>query len=153
MSPRTRRPVGRQVATPPRGTKTPGSNAGLALPHECDESSNPSAVAPDPGMAQAKRDIDGGLVDINMRATPGLDARLRARLGPWSWRKAAAAARLIAAAGEHTCGCPTQIPFNRFAAICRRAHPSNTFVRTEMHLVGELGVCAAEFLQAGDSCP
>ena len=33
-------------------------------------------------MAQAKRDIDAGLVDTDMRATPGLDAALRARLVP-----------------------------------------------------------------------
>jgi hypothetical protein len=33
-------------------------------------------------MAQAKHDIDAGLVDTDMRATPGLDARLRARLVP-----------------------------------------------------------------------
>lgn len=33
-------------------------------------------------MAQAKRDIDAGMVDTDMRATPGLDAKLRARLVP-----------------------------------------------------------------------
>jgi hypothetical protein len=82
MNPRTKRPVGRQVATPPRGVKAPGSAAGLALPHERDESTDSSAVAPDPVMAQAKRDIDAGLVDTDMRATPGLDARQRARLVP-----------------------------------------------------------------------
>lgn len=78
----TRRPVGRQVATAPRSAKAPASAAGLALPHERDESPDSAAVAPDPMMAQAKRDIDAGLVDTDMRATPGLDARLRARLVP-----------------------------------------------------------------------
>lgn len=33
-------------------------------------------------MAQAKRDIDAGQVDTDMRATPGLDAALRAELVP-----------------------------------------------------------------------
>ena len=33
-------------------------------------------------MVQAKRDIDAGLVDTDMHATPGLDADLRARLVP-----------------------------------------------------------------------
>ena len=82
MSRRTRRPVGRQVATPPRGAKAPGSAAGLALPHERDESIDTTAEAPDPLMVQAQRDIDAGMVDTDMRATPGLDAKLRARLVP-----------------------------------------------------------------------
>jgi hypothetical protein len=33
-------------------------------------------------MVEAKRDIDPGLVDTDMRATPGLDARLRIRRVP-----------------------------------------------------------------------
>lgn len=82
MNPKTRRPVGRLVATPPRGAKAPGSAAGLALPHERDESTDASAGAPDPLMAQAKRDIDAGMVDTDLRATPGLDVKLRARLVP-----------------------------------------------------------------------
>lgn len=82
MNPRTRRTVGRQVATPPRGAKAPLSAPGLALPHERDESSNTTADAPDPVIAQAKRDIDAGMVDTDMRATPGLDAKHRASLVP-----------------------------------------------------------------------
>jgi len=54
----------------------------LALPHERDESTNATALAPDPVIAQARRDIDTGLVDTEMRATPGLDASRRARLVP-----------------------------------------------------------------------
>lgn len=81
VNPRARRPVGRQVPTPPR-VKAPDSAAGLALPHERDESTDSAAVAPDPVMAQAKRDIDAGLVDTDMRATPGLDAGRRKRLVP-----------------------------------------------------------------------
>jgi hypothetical protein len=33
-------------------------------------------------MVQAKRDIDAGLVDTDMRATPGLDAQRREHLVP-----------------------------------------------------------------------
>lgn len=82
MKRKENRPVGRQRATLPRLTKAPGSPAGLALPHERDESSDSAAVTPDPVMVQAKRDIDAGLVDTDMRATPGLDAERRARLVP-----------------------------------------------------------------------
>jgi hypothetical protein len=66
----------------PRRTKAPRSAPGLSLPHERDESPDSAAVAPDPVIAQAKRDIDAGMVDTDMRATPGLDAKLRARLVP-----------------------------------------------------------------------
>lgn len=82
MKPRPGRPVGRQGATPPRGAKPPGKAAALALPHERDESTAATAEAPDPVMAQAKRDIDAGMVDTDMRATPGLDAKRRARIVP-----------------------------------------------------------------------
>jgi hypothetical protein len=54
----------------------------LALPHENDESMPATAVAPEPVMVQAKRDIDAGMVDTDMRATPGMDAELRAKLVP-----------------------------------------------------------------------
>jgi hypothetical protein len=36
----------------------------------------------DPVIVQAKRDIDAGMVDTDMHATPGLDATLRTRLNP-----------------------------------------------------------------------
>lgn len=81
--PKSRRPVGRQTATEPRPSKVPPvPGHGLALPHERDESTRATAPSPDPVMAQAKRDIDAGLVDTDMRATPGLDAKLRAKLVP-----------------------------------------------------------------------
>jgi hypothetical protein len=54
----------------------------LALPHERDQSTKTTADAPNPMMAQAKRDIDAGLVDTDMRVTPGLDAKRRDRLVP-----------------------------------------------------------------------
>lgn len=82
MNPKRRHPVGRQLATPPRGAKAPLSRPGLALPHERDESTGITTEAPDPLMVQAQRDIEAGLVDTDMRATPGLDAKRRARLVP-----------------------------------------------------------------------
>ena len=82
LNPRTRRPVGRQIPTPPRRARTPGPASGLKLPHERDESKHSTAVEPDPVMVQAKRDIDAGMVDTDMRATPGLDAERRDRLVP-----------------------------------------------------------------------
>ena len=82
MNPKSRRPVGRQLATPARGAKAPLSRPGLALPHERDQATHTTAQAPDPMMVQAKRDIDAGLVDTDMHATPGLDADLRERLVP-----------------------------------------------------------------------
>ena len=82
MNAKTRRAGAHQVAIPPLGVKAPLSNAGLKLPHERDESTNATAEAPDPMIVQAKRDIDAGMVDTDMHATPGLDAELRERLVP-----------------------------------------------------------------------
>ncbi len=64
----------------PRRAKVPRSAPSLPLPHERDEMPDPAAIVLDPVIAQAKRDIDAGMVDTDMRATPGLDARLRVRL-------------------------------------------------------------------------
>ena len=90
LKPNMRSPVGRQLPTPARVAKAsavPGSapetlGAALPLPHERDQSTGATAAAPDPVIAQAKRDIDAGLVDTDMRATPGLDAKRRAKLVP-----------------------------------------------------------------------
>lgn len=82
MTPQGRRPVGRQKGTPTRRTKAPNSPAGLPLPHERDESTATTPGPPDPAMLQAKRDIDAGMVDTDMRGTAGQDANLRARLVP-----------------------------------------------------------------------
>ena len=71
-----------EPATPLRAVRAPESAAGLALPHERDQSNDVTADAPDPLMVQAQRDIDAGMVDTDMRATPGLDAKRRARLVP-----------------------------------------------------------------------
>lgn len=82
MNPRNRRSVGRQQTTPSRGAKAPLSAPGLALPHERDESPDSPPAKPDPKMVQAKRDIDAGQVDTDMRATPGQNAKLRERMVP-----------------------------------------------------------------------
>jgi hypothetical protein len=82
MNPRNGRPVGRQQATPPRIAKAPRSAPSLALPHERDESTEVTSNTPDPRMVQAKRDIDAGLVDTDMHATPGQNAALRERMVP-----------------------------------------------------------------------
>jgi hypothetical protein len=71
-----------RVSKAPRTAKAPVSVPGLALPHERDESPRNTAVEPDPVIVQARRDIDAGMVDTDMRATPGLDAERRARLVP-----------------------------------------------------------------------
>lgn len=70
------------AATAPAPARRPGPDEGLALPHERDESAEATAAEPDAAVSQARRDIDAGLVDTDMRATPGLDAELRARLVP-----------------------------------------------------------------------
>jgi hypothetical protein len=82
MNPRNRPPAGRQQAAPSRGAKAPLSTPGLALPHERDESPDTPPATPDPKMLQAKRDIDNGLVDTDMRVTPGQNAKLRERMVP-----------------------------------------------------------------------
>jgi hypothetical protein len=46
----------------------------LPLPHERDESAHNVAEKPDPVMVQAHRDLEAGMVDTDMHATPGLDA-------------------------------------------------------------------------------
>lgn len=63
----------------------PGSaveHKSLPLPHERDQSIDAVEEAPQDVMVQAKKDIDAGLVDTDMRATPGLDAQLREAMVP-----------------------------------------------------------------------
>jgi hypothetical protein len=79
-------PLHRPILTLPASLKPkprpPQTAADFRLPHEHDESVGQTAQQPDPVMVQAKRDIDAGLVDTDMRATPGLDAARRERLVP-----------------------------------------------------------------------
>ena len=63
-------------AAPPTQATVP-----LELPHERDESVG-NTDPPRRVIVQAKRDLDGGMVDTDMRATPGLDAEWRGRLVP-----------------------------------------------------------------------
>ena len=61
----------------------------LPLPHERDETSGPGATADGPPsevMEQARKDLEAGLVDTDMRNGAGLDAAERERLVPTSTR-------------------------------------------------------------------
>ncbi len=73
--PRTPRPV-------PRDGVAAAGGKPLPMPHERDESTGQVGHRDDPVIRQARRDIDAGLVDTDMRATPGLDAARRAALVP-----------------------------------------------------------------------
>ena len=78
MKPSIHRPV------PPSVLKLPPLKQAVAalLPHERDEFVGEVTSAPDPRLVQAKKDIDAGMVDTDMRATPGLDAARREVLVP-----------------------------------------------------------------------
>ena len=57
----------------------------LHLPHERDETSGPAGTAaggPHDVIEQARRDIEAGQVDTDMRNPAGLDAEERKRLVP-----------------------------------------------------------------------
>jgi hypothetical protein len=71
---KTPRPPGSCPATP--------EDDRLELPHERDQATDSTARTPDPAIQQAHEDLKKGLVDTDMRATPGLDARERARQVP-----------------------------------------------------------------------
>jgi hypothetical protein len=88
------------------------SAPGLPLPHERDESPGGAGAAPDPVIAQAKRDIDAGMVDTDMHATPGLDAKLRARLvpGPGGKPPSGSATLASAAAQAPTAAHTSKVP-------------------------------------------
>lgn len=67
----------------PQATPTP--EAPLPMPHERDETSGPGSTAsgePTEVMDQARKDIEAGQVDTDMRSTSGLDALERKRLVP-----------------------------------------------------------------------
>jgi hypothetical protein len=55
---------------------------GLPLPHERDQATGSAGGERRDPIAQAKRDLDAGLVETDMRATAGLDAERRQRLVP-----------------------------------------------------------------------
>jgi len=64
--------VAARRATLPRPT--------LKLPPERDESVGAAGQSPRSVIEQARRDLEAGQVDTDMRATPGLDAQRRRRL-------------------------------------------------------------------------
>ena len=76
----------RQALKPPLApgspTPAPGDASGtdLPLPHERDQSTGQTDPRPNKVIRQAKADIDRGLVDTDLRATPGLDAQRREKL-------------------------------------------------------------------------
>lgn len=69
-------------STTRRGKTRTRPTPALPLPHERDESTGHTDATPRKVMVQAKRDLDAGLVDTDMRATPGLDAQRRDELVP-----------------------------------------------------------------------
>ena len=72
--------IGSQPNKPGLAAPLEGNDA--PLPHERDQAAGQVSSAPDPIIEQASRDLDAGMVDTDMRATPGLDAARRARLVP-----------------------------------------------------------------------
>jgi len=65
---------------PVTARRVPSRRPTLKLPHERDESVGASGQAPRRVIEQARRDLEAGQVDTDMRATPGLDAQRRRRL-------------------------------------------------------------------------
>lgn len=65
---------------PVAADRAPVRQAKLKLPHERDESAGAAGQAPRQVIEQARRDLEAGQVDTDMRATPGLDAQRRRRL-------------------------------------------------------------------------
>ena len=74
------------ISRPTLPTDTPApsqfGDAVPRMPHERDESVDSVAAAPDPQMVQAKKDLDAGMVDTDMWATPGLDTARRNAMVP-----------------------------------------------------------------------
>ena len=63
----------------PQALPTRDNPAGW-LPPATDPVDGPIDAQPRPVIEQAKRDLDAGQVDTDLRGTPGLDAERRARL-------------------------------------------------------------------------
>ena len=64
----------------PTPAREPARKSNLKLPHERDQSLGETGGSPRQVIEQARRDLEAGLVDTDMRATPGLDAPRRRRL-------------------------------------------------------------------------
>lgn len=61
----------------PGSMPTPQTDDELKMPHERDQSTEDSTGPTDPRMLQAKKDLDSGQMDTDMRAVPGMDADRR----------------------------------------------------------------------------
>jgi hypothetical protein len=81
---RRHRPGGISNVVPPAapGSQPTAPAPDLPLPHERDQAVHQTASQPDKVIAQAKRDLDAGMVDTDMRATPGTDAQRREAMVP-----------------------------------------------------------------------
>lgn len=64
---------------PPHAPGVPAAqdDVDLPLPHERDESIGATSTEPEAVIEQARRDLDAGQVDTDLRSTPGLDAERR----------------------------------------------------------------------------
>ena len=72
---RTKAPTPKPQAGGPPPARDDGSQA--LVPHERDQSPGYTDSKPPEVIRQAKDDLDQGLVDSDLRATPGLDADRR----------------------------------------------------------------------------
>lgn len=63
-------------------TNKAAADPDLRLPHERDQSTDQTAAKPDPRIQQARRDLERGQVDTDMRTPPGLDAEQRRQYVP-----------------------------------------------------------------------
>jgi hypothetical protein len=75
-----RNPPKRKPPAPAAPLPADASGTQLPLPHERDQSTGQTDPRPHKVIRQAKADIDKGLVDTDLRATPGLDAQQREKL-------------------------------------------------------------------------
>jgi hypothetical protein len=80
--PRRRLKDRRKTPVAPGRQPVPGEPGGteMPLPHERDQTLGQTDPQPNEVIRQAKKDIDNGLVDTDLRTTPGLDAPRREQL-------------------------------------------------------------------------
>lgn len=80
MTTSTTRPDAVDPTSGPSGDSQPGLGRALPLPHERDEAAKEVAAPLDPVIVQARKDLDAGLVDTDLRNAPGADAQQREHL-------------------------------------------------------------------------
>lgn len=95
---------------PPPAAQAPPPPGHLPLPHERDEAVGEVATQPNPVIRQAGHDIARGLVDTDLRATPGLDAERRRALLSGADRRVQPAQVLPQAAAGTAVAAPVQAP-------------------------------------------